>query len=174
MGYQRLRRVIATLLFYPSTQALQVARLQEPQLPPAAIRYTRQVTRIWCGFFIFNGAIAIATANKVLMLEHAIYSVISPEGCASILWKTAEKASEAADALGITANRLKTLGLVDKVISEPLGGAHRDYLHMMATMKKSLADALKSLRDKSVDELLDSRFERLMSYGKFKEDAAAA
>jgi acetyl-CoA carboxylase carboxyl transferase subunit alpha len=108
------------------------------------------------------------------MLQYSTYSVISPEGCASILWKTAEKASEAADALGITANRLKTLGLVDKVISEPLGGAHRDYLHMMATMKKSLADALKSLRDKSVDELLDSRFERLMSYGKFKEDAAAA
>ena len=121
-----------------------------------------------------GGALAIAVGDVVQMLQYSTYSVISPEGCASILWKTAEKASEAADALGITANRLKTLGLVDKVISEPLGGAHRDYLHMMATMKKSLADALKSLRDKSVDELLDSRFERLMSYGKFKEDAAAA
>ena len=120
-----------------------------------------------------GGALAIAVGDVVQMLQYSTYSVISPEGCASILWKTAEKASEAADALGITANRLKTLGLVDKVINEPLGGAHRDYPHMMATMKKSLTDALKSLRDKSVDELLDSRFERLMSYGKFKEEDAA-
>ncbi len=120
-----------------------------------------------------GGALAIAVGDVVQMLQYSTYSVISPEGCASILWKTAEKASDAAEALGITANRLKTLGLIDKVITEPLGGAHRNYPQMMATMKKSLTDALKSLREKSVDELLDSRFDRLMSYGKFKEEPTA-
>lgn len=120
-----------------------------------------------------GGALAIAVGDTVQMLQYSTYSVISPEGCASILWKTAEKASEAAEALGITASRLKTLGLIDKVVAEPVGGAHRNYPLMMATMKKSLTDALKSLREKSVDELLDSRFERLMSYGKFKEEPSA-
>lgn len=120
-----------------------------------------------------GGALAIAVGDVVQMLQYSTYSVISPEGCASILWKTAEKASDAAEALGITASRLKTLGLIDKVIAEPLGGAHRNYPQMMATMKKSLADALKALREKSTDELLDSRFERLMSHGKFKEEASA-
>ncbi|MDR3412158.1 MAG: acetyl-CoA carboxylase carboxyltransferase subunit alpha [Formivibrio sp.] len=119
-----------------------------------------------------GGALAIAVGDVVQMLQYSTYSVISPEGCASILWKTAEKASDAAEALGITANRLKTLGLIDKVITEPLGGAHRNYPQMMVTMKKALGDALKSVREKPVDELLDTRFERLMSYGKYKEEAA--
>ncbi|MGL4602960.1 MAG: acetyl-CoA carboxylase carboxyltransferase subunit alpha [Iodobacter sp.] len=117
-----------------------------------------------------GGALAIAVGDVVQMLQYATYSVISPEGCASILWKTAEKAPEAAEALGITANRLKTLGIIDKVITEPLGGAHRDYQQMMVTMKKNLADALKHLQAKPVDELLDARFERVMSYGKYKEE----
>ncbi|GLR14491.1 acetyl-coenzyme A carboxylase carboxyl transferase subunit alpha [Chitinimonas prasina] len=119
-----------------------------------------------------GGALAIAVGDVVQMLQYATYSVISPEGCASILWKSAEKASEAAETLGITANRLKTLGLIDKVVAEPLGGAHRDPQAMMLTLRKSLQDALKSLQDKPVDKLLENRFERLMSYGKFKEVAA--
>ncbi|MCX7204553.1 MAG: acetyl-CoA carboxylase carboxyltransferase subunit alpha [Proteobacteria bacterium] len=117
-----------------------------------------------------GGALAIAVGDVVQMLQYATYSVITPEGCASILWKTAEKAPEAAEALGITANRLKTLGIIDKVISEPLGGAHRDYQQMMVTMRKNLSDTLKTLQSKSIDELLDIRFERMMSYGKFKEE----
>lgn len=120
-----------------------------------------------------GGALAIAVGDVVQMLQYSTYSVISPEGCASILFKTAERASEAAEMLGITANRLKTLGLIDKVIAEPLGGAHRNYPQMMATIKKSIADALKSLHEKTTQELLDARFERLMTYGKFKEDAAS-
>ncbi|MEJ2795259.1 acetyl-CoA carboxylase carboxyltransferase subunit alpha [Iodobacter sp. LRB] len=120
-----------------------------------------------------GGALAIAVGDVVQMLQYSTYSVISPEGCASILWKTAEKAPDAAEALGITANRLKTLGIIDKVITEPLGGAHRDYQQMMATMKKNLTDTLKTLQSKTIDELLDARFERMMSYGKFKEEAVS-
>ncbi|WP_148716284.1 acetyl-CoA carboxylase carboxyltransferase subunit alpha [Chitinolyticbacter meiyuanensis] len=120
-----------------------------------------------------GGALAIAVADTVMMLQYSTYSVISPEGCASILWKTAEKAPDAAEAMGITASRLKTLGLIDKVINEPVGGAHRNHAQMMASMKKAITDALKPLQEKSVDELLDSRFERLMGHGKFKEVAAA-
>jgi len=116
-----------------------------------------------------GGALAIAVGDLVQMLQYATYSVISPEGCASILWKSAEKAPEAAETLGITATRLKTLGLIDKAVAEPVGGAHRDPQAMMLTLKKSLQDALKNLQDKPVDALLDARFQRLMSYGKFKE-----
>ena len=115
-----------------------------------------------------GGALAIAVGDIVQMLQYSIYSVISPEGCASILWKSAEKASVAAEALGITAKRLKTLGLIDNVISEPLGGAHRDQEAMMQVMKKSLQEALASLKRKSIDELLEKRFERLLAYGKFR------
>ncbi|KAF0814436.1 Acetyl-coenzyme A carboxylase carboxyl transferase subunit alpha [Andreprevotia sp. IGB-42] len=118
-----------------------------------------------------GGALAIAVGDIVQMLQYSTYSVISPEGCASILWKTAEKASDAAEAMGITATRLKTLGLVDKVVNEPVGGAHRNHAQMMVAMKKSIADALKGLQEKSVDQLLTDRFERLMAYGKFKEVA---
>ncbi len=116
-----------------------------------------------------GGALAIAVGDAMLMLQYATYSVISPEGCASILWKSADKASEAAETLGITATRLKTLGLVDKIISEPLGGAHRDYPAMMQTMKKALQDSLNQVQTMAPGELLQARFNRLMSYGKFKE-----
>ncbi len=115
-----------------------------------------------------GGALAIAVGDLVQMLQYSIYSVISPEGCASILWKSADKASVAAEALGITANRLKTLGLIDKVIDEPLGGAHRDQEAMMQVMKNSLQEALASLKRKSIDQLLEERFERLLAYGRFR------
>jgi acetyl-CoA carboxylase carboxyl transferase subunit alpha len=118
-----------------------------------------------------GGALAVAVGDLVLMLQYATYSVISPEGCASILWKSADKAADAAETLGITATRLKTLGLIDKIISEPLGGAHRNHEEMMQFMKKALQDSLKQLQDKSLDDLLRTRFERLMDYGKFKEIA---
>lgn len=116
-----------------------------------------------------GGALAIAVGDAMLMLQYATYSVISPEGCASILWKSADKASDAAETLGITATRLKTLGLVDKIISEPLGGAHRDYPAMMQSLKKALQDTLKQVQSQTTDEMLQARFSRLMSYGKFKE-----
>lgn len=118
-----------------------------------------------------GGALAIAIGDRVMMLENSVYSVISPEGCASILWKSAEKAPEAAETLGITATRLKTLGLLDKIISEPLGGAHRDYAATMQNVKKALQDALKTVQSKPNTTLLQDRFNRLMSYGKFKEVA---
>ena len=116
-----------------------------------------------------GGALAIAVGDIVMMLQYATYSVISPEGCASILWKSAERASEAAEILGITAARLKSLALVDKTINEPLGGAHRDHAGAAQNLKKALQDALRQLADKGPAELVEERFERLMSYGKFKE-----
>ena len=116
-----------------------------------------------------GGALAIAVGDTMLMLQYATYSVISPEGCASILWKSADKAPDAAETLGITATRLKALGIVDKIISEPLGGAHRDYPAMMQTLKKALQESLKQVQGQSMDEMLQARFARLMSYGKFKE-----
>ena len=116
-----------------------------------------------------GGALAIAVGDATLMLQYATYSVISPEGCASILWKSAEKAPEAAETLGITADRLKKLGLIDKIIPEPLGGAHRDYEATMQAVKKCLKDTLKQLQGKSTEDLLQARFNRLMTYGKFKE-----
>ncbi len=116
-----------------------------------------------------GGALALAVGDIVMMLQYAIYSVISPEGCASILWKNADKAPEAAEIMGITANRLKTLGLIDKIISEPLGGAHRDHAAMAQGLKKALQDALRTFANKGIDELIEARFDRLMEYGKFKE-----
>jgi acetyl-CoA carboxylase carboxyl transferase subunit alpha len=116
-----------------------------------------------------GGALAVAVGDAMLMLQYATYSVISPEGCASILWKSASKAEEAAETLAITATRLKALGLVDKIVSEPLGGAHRDYAAVMQSVKKSLNDALKQAQSKPVADLLQERFSRLMSYGKYKE-----
>jgi len=116
-----------------------------------------------------GGALALAVGDIVMMLQYAIYSVISPEGCASILWKSADKAPEAAETMGITANRLKTLGLIDKIINEPLGGAHRDHAAMAQNLKKALQDALRSFTSKGIDELINARFDRLMDYGKFKE-----
>ncbi|MBI5660191.1 MAG: acetyl-CoA carboxylase carboxyltransferase subunit alpha [Nitrosomonadales bacterium] len=116
-----------------------------------------------------GGALAIAVGDVLLMLQYATYSVISPEGCASILWKSASKAADAAETLGITANRLKTLGLIDKIIAEPPGGAHRDYQAMMQNLKKAMQDALKQVQSQPLDQLLQARFNRLMGYGKFKE-----
>ncbi|MBS1198945.1 MAG: acetyl-CoA carboxylase carboxyltransferase subunit alpha [Proteobacteria bacterium] len=116
-----------------------------------------------------GGALAIAVGDVLQMLQYSFYSVISPEGCASILWKSAEKANEAAEALAITAPRLKSLGLVDKIVNEPLGGAHRDHAAMAQTLKKALQDSLKQVGSMPIDELLDVRYERLMSYGRFKE-----
>ena len=116
-----------------------------------------------------GGALAIAMGDVVQMLQFATYSVISPEGCASILWKTAEKAPEAAEQLALTAHRLKALGLIDKIVNEPLGGAHRDHAGMAALLKRALADSLRQFQTMGVDELLERRHERLMSYGKFKD-----
>lgn len=119
-----------------------------------------------------GGALAIAVGDTVQMLQYSTYSVISPEGCASILWKSAEKAPEAAETMGITAQRLKTLGLIDKIVHEPLGGAQRDHVLMAQNLKKSLQEALKQLSALPTEELLAKRYERLMSYGRFKEQAA--
>jgi acetyl-CoA carboxylase carboxyl transferase subunit alpha len=118
-----------------------------------------------------GGALAIAVGDTLLMLQYATYSVISPEGCASILWKSADYAEEAAETLGITAPRLKALGLVDKVVSEPLGGAHRDHDAMMQNVKKALQDSWRQLKDIPLDELLERRFDRLVGHGRFKEVA---
>ncbi len=119
-----------------------------------------------------GGALAIAVADQVLMLQYAVYSVISPEGCASILWKTGEKAQDAADAMGITAHRLKALGLVDKIVNEPVGGAHRDPKQMAAFLKRALGDAYRQLADLKPKELQDRRYERLQSYGRFADTKA--
>lgn len=115
-----------------------------------------------------GGALAIAVSDQTLMLQYAIYSVISPEGCASILWKTGEKAAEAAEALGITAPRLKSLGLIDKVVSEPTGGAHRDPPHMCTLLKRALGEAWRQLSVLEPEELLERRYQRLQSYGRFE------
>ena len=116
-----------------------------------------------------GGALAIAVGDTTLMLQYSTYSVISPEGCASILWKSADYAAEAAETLGITATRLKALGLVDKIVHEPLGGAHRDHEAMLQSLKKALQDSWRLLRDTPLNELLEARFQKLISYGKFKE-----
>ncbi len=114
-----------------------------------------------------GGALAISVADQVLMLQFSVYSVISPEGCASILWKTAQRAADAAEALGITAHRLKALGLIDKIVSEPVGGAHRDPKWMGAQLKRALNDALRQVVDLKPKDLLQRRYERLQGYGRF-------
>jgi acetyl-CoA carboxylase carboxyl transferase subunit alpha len=116
-----------------------------------------------------GGALAISVGDQVLMLQFSVYSVISPEGCASILWKTSERAADAAEALGITAHRLKALGLVDKIVSEPVGGAHRNVKQMCAQLKRALNDALRQVSDLKPKELLQRRYERLQSYGRFTD-----
>ena len=112
-----------------------------------------------------GGALAIGVCDRLNMLEYSTYSVISPEGCASILWKTADKAADAAEAMGVTAERLKGLGIVDKVIDEPLGGAHRDYQQMASDVKQQLLAQLRELQGLETEALLAQRYERLMSYG---------
>ncbi|HJV70239.1 acetyl-CoA carboxylase carboxyltransferase subunit alpha [Ideonella sp.] len=119
-----------------------------------------------------GGALAISVGDQLLMLQFSVYSVISPEGCASILWKTAERAADAAEALGITAHRLKALGLIDKIVNEPVGGAHRDPKQMAAQLKRGLVDALRQVADLSIPELLERRYERLKSYGRFNDTTA--
>jgi acetyl-CoA carboxylase carboxyl transferase subunit alpha len=116
-----------------------------------------------------GGALAIAVGDVVIMLQYSTYSVISPEGCASILWKSADFAAEAAETLGITATRLKALGLIDKIVGEPLGGAHRDHDATMLTVKKALQDSWRQLKETPLDKLLETRFAKLIGYGKFKE-----
>ena len=116
-----------------------------------------------------GGALAIAVGDYVNMLQYSTYSVISPEGCASILWKTAEKAADAAAALGITADRLAKLGLIDKVIEEPLGGAHRNYEELMERVREVLSEQLRAAQDMPLSDLLDRRFGRIMAYGQFIE-----
>lgn len=116
-----------------------------------------------------GGALAIAVADTVLMLQYSVYSVISPEGCASILWKTAERANEAAEALGLTAHRLKGMGLVDRIINEPLGGAHRDPKQMAVLLKRALADSLRQFKGVSTKDLLEARHQKWLNYGEFKD-----
>ncbi len=116
-----------------------------------------------------GGALAIGVGDRMLILQYSTYSVISPEGCASILWKSADKASVAAETLGITADRLKANGLVDRIVEEPLGGAQRDWDAMFQAMRRALTDTLAELRKQPLDALLDTRYKRLRAYGSFKE-----
>jgi acetyl-CoA carboxylase carboxyl transferase subunit alpha len=119
-----------------------------------------------------GGALAIAVADQVLMLQYSVYSVISPEGCASILWKTGDRAQDAADAMAITAHRLKALGLIDKIVNEPLGGAHRDLKQMAAFLKRALTEALRQVVDLPVKELLERRYQRLQGHGRYSDTKA--
>ena len=116
-----------------------------------------------------GGALAIAVGDYVNMLQYSTYSVISPEGCASILWKTAERASDAAQALGITAKRLAELKLIDRIIEEPLGGAHRDHAEITRRVKEALTEQLRTVQDMPMADLLTRRFDRIMAYGQFVE-----
>ncbi len=116
-----------------------------------------------------GGALAISVGDQVLMLQFSVYSVITPEGCASILWRTAARASDAAEALGITAHRLKALGLIDKIVNEPVGGAHRDPRYMASQLKRALVDALRQVSDLKPEALLQRRYDRLQSYGRFAD-----
>jgi acetyl-CoA carboxylase carboxyl transferase subunit alpha len=116
-----------------------------------------------------GGALAIGVGDQVMMLQYSTYSVISPEGCASILWKSAERAADAAEALGITSARLKELGLIDAIVPEPLGGAHRDPAQMADNLRDALSESLQTLRAMDTDQLLERRYQRLMGYGQYKE-----
>lgn len=114
-----------------------------------------------------GGALAIAVADRVMMLQYSTYSVISPEGCASILWKDAAKAPDAAEALGITSEKLSKLGLIDRIIPEPLGGAHRNYEATSYNIREALQSSLRELRALNTDQLLEKRYQRLMGFGQF-------
>lgn len=116
-----------------------------------------------------GGALAIGVGDRVMMLQYATYSVISPEGCASILWKSADKAADAADAMGITADRLKSLGLIDQIIPEPLGGAHRNMAVAAQAVGEALEFNLRELKAMSMDKLLEKRYQRLLSFGQYEE-----
>jgi len=116
-----------------------------------------------------GGALAIGVGDRVNMMQYATYSVISPEGCASILWKSAEKAPEAADAMGITSDRLHDLGLIDQIIPEPLGGGHRDHDTVAENIRTTLKSNLRELNAEKTDKLLEKRYQRLMKFGRFEE-----
>ncbi len=116
-----------------------------------------------------GGALAICVGDRINMLQYSTYSVISPEGCASILWKSADKAAQAAEAMGITADRLHSLNLIDNIIKEPLGGAHRDYDQIAESLKQNLLRGLETLEDISIDKLLDQRYQKLMAFGQYRE-----
>ena len=120
-----------------------------------------------------GGALAIGVGDRVMMLEYSTYSVISPEGCASILWKSADKALDAAEAMGITAKRLKELELIDHIIREPLGSAHRDVDATARNIRQALVESLESFEKIGLDKLLERRYQRLMSYGVFLQDEAS-
>ncbi len=117
-----------------------------------------------------GGALALGVVDHLMMLQYSTYSVISPEGCASILWKSADKASVAAETLAITSSRLKGFGLIDRIVNEPLGGAHRSPDDMMQNIRVVLKDELARLKAKNIESLLSARLDRLMSYGKYKEN----
>lgn len=116
-----------------------------------------------------GGALAICVGDRINMLQYSTYSVISPEGCASILWKSADKAAQAAEAMGITAQRLLSLNLIDNIIPEPLGGAHRDYDQVATSLKQHLLENLETLEAVSIDKLLEQRYQKLMAFGQFRE-----
>jgi acetyl-CoA carboxylase carboxyl transferase subunit alpha len=116
-----------------------------------------------------GGALAIGVADKVNMMQYSTYSVISPEGCSTILWKSAENASEAAEAMGLTAERLKELKLIDEIVPEPLGGAHRDFDKAARSLKETLIKNVTELKKLSRDKLLDERYNKLMGFGNFDE-----
>ncbi len=116
-----------------------------------------------------GGALAIGVADRLLMLQYSTYSVISPEGCASILWKSADRAQDAAEAMGITAARLKELGLIDNIINEPLGGAHRNIDEVAATIKSSLINELNTLKESTMSAIVNARQDRLRKIGQFKQ-----
>ena len=121
-----------------------------------------------------GGALAIGVADCVMMLQYSTYSVISPEGCASILWKSAERAADAAQAMGITSDRLRELGLIDRIVDEPLGGAHRDPDAIAESLKTALVEELEALVSMDIETLKRRRYERLMSYGRFKEQGTGS
>ncbi len=120
-----------------------------------------------------GGALAIGVGDRVMMLEYSTYSVISPEGCASILWKSADKAPVAAEAMGITAKKLKDAGLIDQIIREPLGSAHRDVDETARNIKQALIDSLEKFETMGLEKLLEQRYKRLTSYGEFLEESAS-
>jgi acetyl-CoA carboxylase carboxyl transferase subunit alpha len=120
-----------------------------------------------------GGALAIGVGDRVMMLEYSTYSVISPEGCASILWKSADKAADAAEAMGITAKKLKEVGLIDHIIREPLGSAHRDVDETARNIKQALIDSLEKFEKMGLEDLLEERYKRLTSYGEFLEESTS-
>lgn len=167
---ERFKMPIITLIdtpgAYPGIDA--EARNQSEAIAKNLYEMTKFNTPIICvviGEGGSGGALALGVGDCVMMLQYSIYSVISPEGCASILWKSAEKASVAAEAMGVTADRVLDLKLTDKIIDEPLGGAHRDYEQISLSLKTALQEQLKSLSNMPKEQLLERRYQRLMAYG---------